>query len=50
MKKIYVKPEIDVVAFNQSNIIATSTVPVGDEYETGTTGAPSRRNSIWNED
>ena len=49
MKKTYTKPELDVVAFNHSNIIATSdTVPIGDDIEHGVTGAP-RYNPIWDE-
>ena len=48
MKKIYTKPELDVVTFNHSNIIATSEVPIGDDIEHGVTGAP-RYNPIWEE-
>ena len=51
MKKQYTKPELDVVDFHVSNLIATSTdVPISEGYETGTTEAPRHRGIIWDED
>ena len=51
MKKQYTKPEVDVVAFSASDVIATSEdIAVGDTYETGSTEAPRRGGVIWDED
>ena len=49
MKKKYITPVLDVVEFNVSNIIATSTpVYIGDDVESGKIEAPNR-NPIWDE-
>ena len=48
MKKTYTTPELDVVVFNHSNIVATSGIPIGDDIEHGVTDA-LRHNVIWEE-
>jgi len=49
MKKIYTTPVLDVVEFNVSNIIATSTsVYIGSDIESGKIEAP-HRNPIWDD-
>ena len=37
MKKQYTKPEVDVVAFSASDVIATSEIGMGETYEKGAT-------------
>jgi len=47
MKQNYINPTINIRKVQNTDVIVTSDVPMGEDLPTGSTDAP-RRNSDWN--